>query len=374
MRKINVLHVLATDKFSGSEKVAGLICQYLNKEKFNALIACNGGLLLDKYKREGLNALHFNVNRLGLSNIRRFNRLIRENQVDIVHAHGARASMFAWALKKLSLRKFKVISHVHECSEYLKSKNKMRMLDQWLRNRFDYNLLCGKKVLEHYKTYAGYLDTSKAHVLSNAIEAADFDEADSQEAKQRYQLGDAFIYGFVGRFSKPKGLIPFLLKLAENKDVLEGSKLVLVGDGEDAGELQRIVESCRLSDRVVFTGSQDQVFKFLHVFDLFILPSITEGLPMVILEAMAAGRPVLSFNVGSIAEVVRDGVNGYLIEPQDYPAFFRKMRELKTKKEELHRLGENGRDIAVSEFSMKGYMEKIEKLYFEAVSLGGQGK
>ena len=84
---------------------------------------------------------------------------------------------------------------------------------------------------------------------------------------------------------------------------------------------------------------------------------------MVILEAMSAAKPVLAFDVGSVAEALRNGVNGYLVEAGDYDAFIRHMRRLKESREELVALGRNGRALLDAEFGMDRYMREIEELY-----------
>ena len=145
--------------------------------------------------------------------------------------------------------------------------------------------------------------------------------------------------------------------------MLDGARLVLVGDGADMKTLRRMAADSGLTERIVFAGNRDDVLDCLRGFDLLVLPSISEGLPMVILEAMSAAKPVLAFDVGSVAEAVRDGVNGRLVEAGDYDAFIRQMRRLKDGGDELVKWGMNGRALLMSEFGIDTYMRKIEELY-----------
>jgi len=94
-----------------------------------------------------------------------------------------------------------------------------------------------------------------------------------------------------------------------------------------------------------------------------VLPSISEGLPMVILEAMSVGKPVLAFDVGSVSEALRDGVNGRLVNAGDYEAFIRRMREMKASGGDLAAMGARGKAILAKEFGIERYMREIEELY-----------
>jgi glycosyltransferase involved in cell wall biosynthesis len=373
MAKINVLHVLSTNRFSGAEKVAGQICRNLNRDSFNVSILCNGGELLRRYRKEGLDAFDVNVNRYYPWNVAAFIRIVRRYDVHIVHAHGTRASVFALLCSPLAGRRYRIISHMHGCRRWQKNKGMLGAVDGYLANRYDMNIVCGTGVYGHLMERGRRPDAAKVTIISNALEiesASRRDETiesaagrvDGSAGREAAAKG-GFVYGFVGRFSKPKGLIPFLSKIIENRDLLDGARLVLVGDGEDMKTLRIMVIGNNLTRQIVFEGNRDNVLDYVRDFDLLVLPSISEGLPMVILEAMSAGKPVLAFDVGSVAEALRNGVNGYLVEAGDYDAFIRHMRKLKESGDELATLGENGRALLAGEFGMAGYMGKIEDLY-----------
>ncbi len=374
MAKISVLHVLSTDRFSGAEKVAGQICRNLNRDSFDVRVLCNGGELLRRYRNEGLDAFDVNANRYYPWNVAAFAAIVRTCDVDIVHAHGTRASIFALVCRPFARRRYAIVSHVHGCRRWQKNKGLLSAIDRFLAPRYDMNIVCGRGVYDSFMKAGKRPDATKVTIVSNALEmecaASGRDDemecaggaVDEPAARERDAAGD-FVYGFVGRFSKPKGLVPFLSKLIENKDVLDGARLVLVGDGADMKTLRRMAADSGLTGRIVFAGNREDVSAYLRGFDLLVLPSISEGLPMVVLEAMSAAKPVLAFDVGSVSEAVRDGVSGCLVEAGDYEAFIRRMRMLKNGGEDLGKLGKNGRALLESEFGIAKYMGKIEALY-----------
>ena len=363
MSKLNILHVILTDKFSGAEKVLEQICVNINKEKYNVFVMCAGGELLERYKKNKIKVYEFNINKSKIKYFLRYINFIKSNKINIIHAHGMRASLIALIIKTLFKRNFKLISHVHECSKWLKSKNILRFVDRIVRNMFDYNILCGKKVFEDYLMFGSYIDKSKVRVISNAIEFKKVDTVHNEVLARKYRKDIDFVFGFIGRLSKPKGMIPFISRLVEKSELLENARILLVGDGEEVPIIKEIIASKSLEEKIIFTGYKDNIYDYLTVFDLFLLPSLTEGLPMVLLEAMLMKTPALCFNVGSIRELIDDGVNGYLIRPEDYTTFFEYMERLKNEKGILRCVGEKARQKIIREYSLPRYIEEIENLY-----------
>lgn len=356
-----VLHILSTDKFSGAEKVAWQICRHLDRALYDVYAICNGGALLGKYRSDGLAAIDFNANDFRPSNLLRFKKIAERHEIRLVHAHGIRASIFAWIVRQILAADYRIISHVHESSGWLMTSNLRRITDRIVRNRFDVNILCGQKVYEHYLRYGEYIDLSRVQILSNAVESRDRDENEINRARAELDIGEEFVYGFVGRFSPAKGWAIFLEQLLSQNRLLEHARLILIGDGEEGEKMRRVIDRDKL--RVILAGHKEDVYPYLGLFDLFLLPSLTEGLPMAVLEAMSAAVPVLAFNVGSVAEVIDEGLTGYLIEPGDYGAFFEAMARLKQERQSLKDVGISAREKIAEQFGIAAYMEKIHRIY-----------
>ncbi len=320
-----------------------------------------------------------NANRFYPWNVAAFVGIVRKHRVDIVHAHGTRASLFVLASRAFAGRRYRIVSHIHGCRRWQTHKGMLKALDRFLAPRYDMNVVCGAGVYGHFMKGENPPDASKVCVIPNALEieraggradetgraaerADGTGRAGEPAAREPAARGD-FVFGFVGRFSKPKGLVPFLSKLIENKDLLEGARLVLVGDGAEMKTLRKMAAESGLARRMTFEGNRDDALECMRGFDVLVLPSISEGLPMVVLEAMSAAKPVLAFDVGSVAEALRDGVNGRLVEAGDYDAFLRQMRWMKEHRDELAAWGKNGRDLLAGEFGIGEHMKKIEELY-----------
>ncbi|MHB8773439.1 MAG: glycosyltransferase family 4 protein [Syntrophales bacterium] len=134
-------------------------------------------------------------------------------------------------------------------------------------------------------------------------------------AKRSMGFGEADLVTFSGRFVPRKGII-FLLRawrdvVAEKKD----ARLLLLGDGPLREEMTRAAREIGIADSVIFRGQVNAVAEYLRVTDLFVLPSLQEGMPNALLEAMACGLPVVATRIGGVVDIVADGENGILVEP-----------------------------------------------------------
>jgi glycosyltransferase involved in cell wall biosynthesis len=148
---------------------------------------------------------------------------------------------------------------------------------------------------------------------------------------------------------------------------LPESILVIAGQGELEATLKKRVLDLGLAERVFFVGFRHDIPRLLQALDLFILPSLREGLPLALLEAMASGRPVVASRAGGIPEVVGNGPFARLVEPTDSPALFSAMLEFAMlTADERRTLGEQARRHAVAEFNAERMVAGYEALYADA--------
>ena len=158
-----------------------------------------------------------------------------------------------------------------------------------------------------------------------------------------------------------KYLLKAMRKIIEQKN---STKLVIIGEGPEKPELEKLINKLKIQDRVKLLGHQENIPKMLKSSDLFVLPSIKEAFGLVLLEAMAAQVPIVATNVGGIPEIVEDRKNGFLVEPRDEDALTQTILMLiknKPLREKLAFLGHH----KVKQFDLKGMVEKTKKVYHE---------
>lgn len=183
--------------------------------------------------------------------------------------------------------------------------------------------------------------------------------------REKYGIMDHYCL-FVGRLAHRKGLEYFLYALERANDV----KCVIAGDGPQKGSLLSLTSTLGLQDQVVFVGfvPQDDLRHFYAGADFLVLPSLAEGLPLVILEALASGTPVIASNVAGIPEIVSDGYNGLLVPPKDTEALSEAMQKLASNPELRNEMGKNARRTVDERFSWRSIAEEVLKVYGKAGS------
>lgn len=160
---------------------------------------------------------------------------------------------------------------------------------------------------------------------------------------------------FVGRLAGVKGVPVLLEALTTLRDLHPDLRLTLVGDGPERAVLEAKAQVLGVADLVDFVGykSQDEVAEHLAQSDIFVLPSFAEGLPVVLMEALASRVPVVTTRIAGVAELVEDGVNGYLVPPGDVASLTDRLEQLLANPDTRTAMGEAGRARVMEEFNIR---------------------
>jgi glycosyltransferase involved in cell wall biosynthesis len=250
-------------------------------------------------------------------------RFLRDNRTQVVHVHLIGYLGGRWAFLAARLARVPVLV----CTVHIAPAQAQPLtvrIERTLLNRLvDQFVAVSRASGDRLIRYAA-LPPAKTKVIPNAVELERFESVpQSARSRVRRECGlpeDAPVIGTVARLSPQKGLSYLIAALPQ---VLAGkprTHVVLVGDGPLRDALAEQARALGVADRVHFVGRQDDVPGYLSSMDVFVLPSLFEGLPLSILEAMAAGLPVAATAVDGTPEVVEDGVTGRLVPPQDPPA------------------------------------------------------
>jgi sugar transferase (PEP-CTERM/EpsH1 system associated) len=217
---------------------------------------------------------------------------------------------------------------------------------------------------------------SPEHVVTvyNGVDVERFSVAGGQAAAQaRRVIGipvEAPLVGSVGRLHSQKGFSDLLTALAQVRRRIPSVRLFLAGDGELWADLEAQSRSLGLSEAVTFAGVRTDVPEILAALDVFVLPSLWEGMPNAVLEAMAAGLPVVATAVGGTPEVVVDGVTGLLVPPRDPDALARAIESLLRDPGLRRKMGQAGWKRVERCFSVEQMVRKTEYLYETLLNRG----
>lgn len=365
-----VLHVLPMNKMSGAERMALLICK--NIKFYEPIVVCGGEELTNTFTESKIKTynIKFSTKKL-LSNASSLSKIIKDENIKIVHAHDNTASLVSYLAKKIFGLNVKVVSHIHNCYPFLKSNGVNKKIDKYLRNKYDYNITCGKNVTDFYKKNTDYFNENRSLTLSNAMDINYITNVHKREVNEiikRYNIDvNKKVLGFIGRLDEQKGIIPFIKELSKHKKKFEDSIILLVGNGSQEEEIKSLIKELHLEDLFILTGFQEKVNAFYPIIDIFFLPSLYEGLPMVLLEAMAFKKAVISMNVGSISEVIMNNETGILIEKGNYEKFINELIRLKNYEILKNKLCLKGFEYINKNYNIKNYENKIRELYGQLI-------
>jgi len=204
---------------------------------------------------------------------------------------------------------------------------------------------------------------------SNKVSKGDLEEF-SEKIKERFKIKKNIpVVGMIACFKPQKAPLDFIKIAARVKEEVE-AKFVLVGDGELRKEIEVEIERLNLQNDVILTGWQKDIPNILKLFDILILTSLWEGLPRVLPEAVASNIPVIATDVDGAREIIKNGVNGYLLAPHDINGFAEKIVYLLRNRAILASLSNGNKEI-LAEFDINDMVKKQEKLYMSLLDLYG---
>jgi glycosyltransferase involved in cell wall biosynthesis len=208
----------------------------------------------------------------------------------------------------------------------------------------------------------------KVVTIYNGIDVKAFMDSDLTREEAQTQLGlsdrDAFVYGTVGRLAETKGQEVLLKAFARVCEKYPKSWLIITGKGRLDSELRGLSAELNIDERVVFLGYRTDIPEVLKALDVFVLPSIAEGLPGALLEAMAAGIPVIASRVGGVPEILNDPSLGIMVSPSSTDELASAMERLRSM-DEIRRnmMGEALRKRVLEEFTKEKMISSISREY-----------
>ena len=168
------------------------------------------------------------------------------------------------------------------------------------------------------------------------------------------------VIGTIANFYPPKGL-EYLIEAAKLLDDPQ-KKFIIIGEGTGRMELEDLIKKNNLNN-VFLIGAMSDAWKYLKAFDIFVLPSVKEGFPWTIIEAMAAGVPVIATNVGAVPEIIENNESGILIEPRDPKIIADSIEKLINNKDLIEKFAQNGRKVVEDKFSLEQMVNSFENLF-----------
>ena len=304
----------------------------------------------------------------------RLARLLRTDRPQILHTHTAKAGAvgrFA-ALLAGDARPPIIVHtfHGHVLRGYFNPLMTLgfRTLERWLAT-FTTKLIAVSPEVRDDLVRLGVAPAEKFAVVRLGIELGERvggGVAVRRETRRLMGISDeAFVVGWVGRMTAVKRTDDVLRAFRELLDQVADAWLVLVGDGPDRAHLERYAHELGVARRCLFLGYQNDVARFYEAMDTLLLPSGNEGTPVSVIEALAAERPAVATRVGGIPDVVRDGVDGFLVEVGDASGLATRLAELAGDPALREQMGRAGRTRVLDRYAVERLVDDVDKLYRE---------
>lgn len=366
---LSVLHLAGSGGWAGGETYLLLLARRLDRKQFRLIVVSpEAGALVDNLRAEGIETLVLDMNRLGsVGPILRLRDLLHERRVEILQTHGARSNFYGRLAGRLAGTPV-IISTVHN-SLYDYPVGRLRKSFYLALDRVTAPLAhCILCVAEsHRQELIGryHLPPEKVVTIPNSVDLGRFGPVESG-GQVRKELGipnDAPVIGVVGRLTHQKGhcfLLHALPMLARRYPAL---CCLVVGDGELCEELAGLAARLGVLDRCLFLGVRRDIPAVLSALDVLVVPSLSEGMPYVVLEGMASGKPVVATAVNGIPEVVEDRVTGRLVPRQDSGALAEAIGELLADPKSAAAMGRAARRRVEESFSSGQWIARLEALY-----------
>ena len=365
---MNVLHVVAAPVLGGAQDVVRVLVEDQRGCGIGVVAATSpGGQFPARLRSLNVEVLEIPLEHgFSPSSVAALRRFLSRELVEIVHAHGARATLYsavaAWG------KSVRLISHVHLADEWRWNGSWRARMDRTISRRASRIIACSTKLRDDLVHRQGF-DAARVRSIPNGVEVHRFDRLPGRsEARAALQLPiAATIAGCAVRLEPQKGIAHLLDAFALVAPESPELHLAIAGAGSLRGPLETQACSLGLADRVHWLGWQDDVGHFLAALDLYVLPSLEEGLPLGVLEAMAAGVPVLATAVGGTPDVVQPGVTGALVPPAAPASLAASLMESLRHRSQTVAMAQRAREFVLRHHSAKSMCEAVRALYHEVL-------
>ncbi len=375
MKKI--LFYTDTPLTGGAELQMFLLAKFLNKTEYSPILAWSDYPSLDrwsdKFQKEEIPVIRLKVkSKHDPQHYFQLKKIIKEHKIDLIHAHIWNPASCRYAFMAAD-KNTPIITTEHDPFPlpFFKDLIKKHFLKKISKivTVSDNNAKLLKQLYPNH--------SKKISVIHNGLDLEwwhsqllRFPNQDRKEIKENiFQAReDSLILITIAALHERKGLRYLIEAMHKITAKFPNTKLAIVGEGPEENELRKLVEKLEMENHVELLGRRKETPKLLKSSDVFVLPSRREAFGMVNLEAMVTGLPVVATKVGGIPEIIENGKNGFLVEPENSDALAEKILKLIKDPELRNKIGEAGYKTVVEKFDAEKMAQQYEKIYAQILS------
>ena len=374
--RLVILHVLPTLQLGGTEQQLLTVLRVARHGRFQHRVLCyrRRGALWQQFEDLGLHLDFFPIRlRRYPIDVWRLSQLMRACRAVVVHSYGEEAGLLARPAARVA--NVPVIVTAERSVGPYKSwfGHLLPWAERLLIHFTDLRIANSQAVRQHRLARDG-TPPDRIVVLPNGVDLERFRNLDNGSVVAASQASEAGpVVGCVARLEPRKRIDVLLQAFSQVWRSLPDARLIVIGDGELRSNLEELAREFGIHQAVEFLGQRNDVPELLARMDIFVLASSHEGLSNAVLEAMAAGLPVVATNAPGICEVIHDDVTGRLVPVGDVDAIAAAVLDLSRFPEKRYRMGQAGRKLVEQEYSLSAAVRRLEELYvslLQAKSVG----
>jgi glycosyltransferase involved in cell wall biosynthesis len=339
----------------------------LKKQGHHVYIASSGGDLESEFSSGGIEHIRLPIRTKSeidlfkiIPSLIKLIPLIKIKKIQVIHAHTRVTTVLAFVLSV-----YGGIPYITTCHGFFKRHLGRRLLPLWGRKV----IAISASVKRHLRQDFGVKE-DRIRLIYNGIDLNRFNcrlPITSYQSKKKFGLADTPVVGSVGRLSDVKGYSYLIEAMGRVIEDMPQAQLLIVGEGREKNRLLNIVKKINIGGNVSFIASVKDIYCALAAMDLFVAPSLREGLGLSLMEAMACGKCVIASDVGGMRDLIKDGVNGRLFKPADTPGLACVILELLKNREKARVYADNASQFIRENFSDKKMVVQTEEVYRECL-------
>ncbi|MBI4974604.1 MAG: glycosyltransferase family 4 protein [Candidatus Omnitrophica bacterium] len=329
----------------------------------DCLVVSAGGTLDAEFRKRGIETrlldikTKFEFGPKVLRAIPKIFKIIKEEKTGIIHAHTRVSQALAFFASRIA-----GVPYVTTCHGFFKKRLGRRLFDLWGEKVIAISEPVKDSLINDFK-----VAPQRVELIYNGVEidrfSRDYSSAELSEFKRSLRLKDGPIVGTIGRLSPVKGQRTFIEAI---KDVIcrrHMIQAIIMGDGPEEIKLKKLVSNLGIEESVQILKSDPDTSKYLAIMDIFVFPSIKEGLGISLLEAMVSGKPCVASDVGGIKDLIKDGSTGILFPVGDVKTLSDSIIRLLDDEVLRKQLGKDARILATERFSLPTMADRVLNLY-----------
>jgi len=362
---MRVLQLLSSGGVYGAEKMVVGLAKGLRQLGCQSIVGVFDNLhvkssdVANYMRKQGLHTVVIPCNgKIDRTAVKEIRRCIDVHDIGLLHSHGYKADLYGYfAGRNMRLP---LIATSHFWTRRTMALRIYALVDQFVLRQFDHVVAVSDEIAR--EVLSGGVSSKIVSVIDNGIDLAAL-RTPSASVRAELRAGAKRIVGAVGRLVSQKGFNYLLQAIPSVLERFPETVFLVVGEGPKRAQLEALASELKITNSVRFIGVRNDMPSVYSSFDLFVLSSVCEGMPLALIEAMAAGRPVVATRVAAVPKLVIEGLTGRLVEPRDAAALCGAICELLGNPATCERLGQAARARIEKQFSSELMAERYFRLY-----------